>query len=300
MITFCGYANSDLTVSVPALPAAGNRVQATAIDRGDGGMAANAAVAAARMGADVRFAGVVGDDPLSDAFLAALVADGVDVTWTARTGELTTSVILVTPDGERSIISQDDAITAEHLAAVVARTAGCQNSWLYLDGYRFPWAASVPHGGRTIVDLDGCTRADGALAALDVADHVIAGRTLAGELLGDDSELARAAVRTSTHLVVTDGARGWRMYAPDGTEHEGPALPVSTVDATGAGDCFVGVYAAELERGITPVDAARFAAAAAGLSCTEPGARAGLPSRDAVTDHRTALVNPNPATRSVR
>ncbi|MCI2421662.1 PfkB family carbohydrate kinase [Saccharopolyspora sp. K220] len=298
MIAFCGYANSDLTIGVPALPTAGNRVQATTIDRGDGGMAANAAVAAARMGADARFAGVVGNDPLSDAFLAALVADGVDVAWTARTGGLTTSVILVTPDGERSIISQDDAITAEHLVAVATRTAACENSWLYLDGYRFPWAASMVRGVRTIVDLDGCTRAEGARAALDVADHVIAGRALAGELLGDDSALARAAVRTATHLVVTDGARGWQMYAPDGAWHEGAALPVSAVDATGAGDCFVGVYAAELERGVAPAEAARFAAVAAGLSCTEPGARAGLPSRDAVTNHRTAPANPNPAARS--
>ncbi|MGW1681976.1 carbohydrate kinase family protein [Saccharopolyspora sp. NPDC002376] len=300
MITFCGYANSDLAISVPALPAAGSRVQATAIVRGDGGMAANAAVAAARVGADVRFAGVVGDDPLSDAFLAALVADGVDVAWTARTGQLTTSVVLVTPDGERSIISQDDAITEGHLAEVAARTAACDNSWLYLDGYRFPRAVAALRGVRTIVDLDGCVRADGARAALDAADHVVAGRVLARELLGDDTELARAAIQTSTHLVITDGARGWRMYAPDGTRQEGAALRVSAVDATGAGDCFVGAYAAELERGAAPEQAARFAATAAGLSCTKPGARAGLPSRDAVAEHLTGLANPNPAIRRPR
>jgi sulfofructose kinase len=59
---------------------------------------------------------------------------------------------------------------------------------------------------------------------------------------------------------------------------------VTTVDATGAGDCFAGTYAAELDRGADPVEAARFAAVAAGLSCTRPGAREGLPSRAAVED----------------
>jgi sulfofructose kinase len=54
------------------------------------------------------------------------------------------------------------------------------------------------------------------------------------------------------------------------------------VDATGAGDCFAGTYCAEIERGADPVAAARFAAVAAGLSCTRPGARDGLPARAAV------------------
>jgi sugar/nucleoside kinase (ribokinase family) len=287
VIVFCGYANSDLTVGVPVLPGAGARVQATRMHRGDGGMGANAATAAARVGADVRFAGVVGGDPLSGAFLDAMARDGVDVSWTVRTGTLTTSVILLTPDGERSIISQDDDLGTERVAEVVRSAARAGAGLLYLDGYRFPAAAAAFGGGapfRVLVDLDGADTAEAVRAALEVADHAVVGRAQATELLGGDAELAAAAASSGTHLVVTDGPRGWTLLTPSGGRHDGRALGVTTVDATGAGDCFAGTYAAELDRGADPVEAARFAAVAAGLSCTRPGAREGLPSRAAVED----------------
>lgn len=286
MIVFCGYANSDLTVHVPSLPGAGDRVQACGIQRYDGGMAANAAASAARMGADARFAGVVGPDPLSTAFLAQLGADGVNTEWACRDGHLTTAVILVTPDGERSVISEDDDLTEERLARVLTLLSDAGGGRLYLDGYRFPWAAAPlaqAPGLRTVVDLDGCESAEGARAALSVAEHVILGRARAERLLGSDA--GAAAVAHGAHVLVTDGARGWRLHTPEGEEHTGAALDVTARDATGAGDCFTGSYLAELERGARPDEAARFASVAAGLSVTREGARARLPGRAEVTAH---------------
>ncbi|GGV37871.1 ribokinase [Actinomadura cremea] len=295
MIVFCGYANVDLTVEVPVLPGPAARVQATRVRRGEGGMAANAAVAAARMGADARFAGVVGPDRESTAFLAALAGDGVDTRGTSRSGVLTTAVVLLTPDGERSIISQDDRVTTEHVvaAAAAARDAG---AWLYLDGYRFPEAADVlggPGRPRLVVDLDGCDGPVAMRAALAAADHALVGRAQATALLAGgaadavpaadaDRALAAEASAHRVNLVVTDGARGWTLFAPDGARHAGAAIEVTAVDATGAGDCFAGAYCAELDRGSAPPDAARVAAVAAGLSCTRPGARDGLPHRASV------------------
>ncbi|MEW2352891.1 carbohydrate kinase family protein [Spirillospora sp. NPDC029432] len=292
MIVFCGYANADMTVGVPVLPGAGERVQATRIDRGDGGMGANAAVAAARMGAGVRFAGVVGDDPMSEVFLARLREDGVDTSWTARGGTLTTSVILLTPDGERSIISQDDELTAAHVAEVAARVGG--DDLLYLDGYRFPEAADVLGGVRAVVDLDGAETAAAARAALRAAAHVIVGREQAARLIGDDAALAAAAEAAGSHLIVTAGPLGWTLFAPDGERYDGRAISVETVDATGAGDCFAGTYCAEIDRGTAPVEAARFAAVAAGLSCTRPGARDGSPTRAAVRAYLDGSTGPTP------
>jgi sugar/nucleoside kinase (ribokinase family) len=290
VIAFCGYANTDLTVRVPVLPVPGDRVQATAVHRRDGGMGANAAVAAARMGARVRFAGVVGDDPASVAFLDALADEGIDTTWTARTGRLTTAVVLLTPDGERSIISEDDAITTEHIRAVAEATSAAEGL-LYVDGYRFPGAADALGGTgvTSIVDLDGCEDPDAATEALRVADHVVIGHTLGTRLFGEN-RFAELAVEHEVQLVVTAGARGWRLYTPGGQRHSGAAIAIDAVDVTGAGDCFTGTYCAELDRGTTPADAARFAGVAAGLSCAHPGARAGAPPRSAVLEFlRSAL-----------
>ncbi|MCR3718913.1 MULTISPECIES: carbohydrate kinase family protein [Prauserella salsuginis group] len=288
MIVFCGYANSDVTAAVPALPAAGQRIQAVAVERGDGGMAANAAAAAARLGADARFAGAVGADALSTAFLDTLAADGVDVSPTRRNAQLTTALVLLTPDGERSIISQDDDLDGTDIAEAARQAAG---GWLYLDGYRFPDAASVlpdsaasvlPDRARVVVDLDGCETRSAAIAALGAAEHVVLGRTQATALLGDDDAWAQLAQRHDVHVVVTDGGRGALLVPPEGPPQQIPPIDVSVVDSTGAGDCFVGAYCTELARDASPASAARFAAVAAGLSCTRAGARAGLPYRAAV------------------
>ncbi|WP_165966928.1 carbohydrate kinase family protein [Actinomadura sp. 7K507] len=297
MIVFCGYANVDLTVSVPELPGPGARVQATAVGRGEGGMAANAAAAAARMGAGVRFAGVVGGDPASASFLASLAADGVETGLTSQGGVLTTAVVLVTPDGERAIISQDDQVTTAHVANVAGAARDMNAGWLYLDGYRFPAAADVlgdpagpgdSGGPRVVVDLDGCDGVEAMRAAMRAADHALVGRAQAAALIGGDAELAAEAAAHRVNLVVTDGPRGWTMLTPDGGRQAGRAIEVDTVDATGAGDCFAGAYCAELDRGASPLDAARVAAVAAGLSTTRPGARDGLPRRETVLAYMDA------------
>lgn len=303
MIVFCGYANRDVTVRVPELPGVGARVQATEVTERDGGMGANAAVAASRVGGHVRFAGVVGADARGEDFLNELALDGVDVLLTTRAGRMTTAIVLLTPDGERAIISQDDELTIDRIAEVHAVSGA---DWLYLDGYRFPAAHAALRdrpGPRVLVDLDGCNGVVAARAALSLASHAVIGRALAERLIGGEDAVADAAHDHRVHLVVTDGPRGWTLYEPtDGRSsgavgqhsgavgrsngavgrHSGAALPVTAVDTTGAGDCFAGVYLAELDRGAEPVAAARFASAAAGLSCTRPGARDGLPDRASV------------------
>ncbi|MEK9968457.1 MAG: sugar kinase, partial [Ferrovibrio sp.] len=57
---------------------------------------------------------------------------------------------------------------------------------------------------------------------------------------------------------------------------------VSTVDATGAGDCFDGAFLAETVRGAMPLDAVAYANAAAALTTIGYGAVAPIPRRAAV------------------
>ncbi|WP_162245567.1 carbohydrate kinase family protein [Modestobacter sp. Leaf380] len=269
-IVFCGYANLDVVGRVPRFPAPDERVHATAIDQLPGGMGANAAVAAARAGADAAFAGVVGADLPSDLFLAQLDAEGVDTSWTDRAGWLSTAIVLVDGEGRRSVVSQDDALDGAHVGRVADRLATAGGGLLYLDGYR---AAELPHavrpGVQLAVDLDGCEDPALARTALATADHVVVGRQRLTGLLGLDPSVAGPR----TTLVVTDGPRGWTLTGPDGAA-DGPALAVDVVDDTGAGDCFVGTHLAGLAAGLDPVRAATRAAVAASLSCTREGARA--------------------------
>ncbi len=253
-------------------------MHATAIDQLPGGMGANAAVAAARAGARTAFAGVVGADLPSDLFLAQLDAEGVDTTWTDRSGYLSTAIVLVDGEGRRSVVSQDDALGGAHVGRVADRLARAGGGLLYLDGYR---AAQLPTAARPgvhlAVDLDGCEDPAVARAALARADHVVVGRTRLTRLLG----LGADDRGPTTTLVVTDGAAGWELTGPH--DHAaGAALAVDVVDDTGAGDCFVGTHLAGLAAGLAPVEAATRAGVAASLSCTREGARA-APTPDQVT-----------------
>jgi len=293
MIVFCGYANNDVTVTVPRVPLGGERVQATAIAQVNGGMNANAAVSAARMGADVVFAGAVGPDARSSEFLAVLESDGIDTSWAPRDAFLSTAVVMVTPDGDRSIISQDDPNDAGRIAAVLERVADAGGGRVYLDGYR---AAFLPdtltESVQLVIDLDGCEDRDAAVHAVALAEHVVVGRALWEHRFGFAASTWPAlAAEHSTHLLITDGARGWTLVTPDGQVVTEPAVPVNVVDATGAGDCFGGSYIAFVTAGHPPADAARRAGAAAALACATTGPR-GCPSADELirfTDQLTTL-----------
>ena len=73
------------------------------IVRRRGGSAANVAVAAARLGCEVRFFGRVGTDAIGAALISELEASGV-VANVQRPGRTGTILVLVDPDGERSML----------------------------------------------------------------------------------------------------------------------------------------------------------------------------------------------------
>jgi sugar/nucleoside kinase (ribokinase family) len=74
--------------------------------------------------------------------------------------------------------------------------------------------------------------------------------------------------------VLKHGARGATSILPDGTSEHVPAFAVEVVDTVGAGDCFIAALLAARCRGEAPLDALRFANAAAALSTTGIGGRA--------------------------
>ena len=81
-IDVVGSANIDLVAGLERLPEAGETLASTSFAMVPGGKGANQAVAAARLGAEVRFVGAVGEDAHGDALVAALAADGIDTSAT--------------------------------------------------------------------------------------------------------------------------------------------------------------------------------------------------------------------------
>jgi ribokinase len=137
--------------------------------------------------------------------------------------------------------------------------------------------------------------AAGARTVLNLAPALPLDPTVFGALdwlVANEGEAATLGpARPRQGLVVTLGERGAVARLAGGGEIAVPALPVTPVDTTGAGDTFVGAFAAGLDLGFGVEAALRFAGAAAGLSCLGRGAQPAMPDREAI-NRATAARTP--------
>jgi ribokinase len=123
----------------------------------------------------------------------------------------------------------------------------------------------------------------GLLALADVLlPNEVEAAALAPEAAGDHRrEVEVLLARGPSAVVITLGEQG-ALVAAGGHVSNVPAFPVAAVDSVGAGDAFCGAFAVALADGASPLEAARFGAAAGAVAVTRPGAAASLPSRDEV------------------
>ena len=106
------------------------------------------------------------------------------------------------------------------------------------------------------------------------------------------SDLATALAGTlGNQVVVTLGAAGCVLAGP-GESWSIAALPITPIDTTGAGDAFVGVLAAGMDRGMELPAAAHRASVAAGLACLKPGAQSSLPTASEINRHLARVAPP--------
>jgi ribokinase len=284
-----GSVNVDLVVRAAELPRAGETVLGRRLERFGGGKGANAAVAAARLGAAVAFVGAVGDDALGEEARAGLVAEGI-ATDELRTlaGEATgAALIVVDGHGENQIAVGAGANAGVDGRLVEAALARLEVACI-LVSMEIPFdavATAVQTGRRRAVPvIVNPAPADARILILSGQGPILTPNAHeAAALTGEDDPLAAAAAlaaRNAAPAIVTAGAAGVHVAFPDGRRLSIPAVGgIAVRDTTGAGDTFNGALGAELARGAEIVDAARFAVAAAACAVRADGARAGMPTR---------------------
>ncbi|BCJ35753.1 ribokinase [Actinocatenispora thailandica] len=283
-VVVLGSANMDLVATTDRLPGRGETIAGHTFRQVPGGKGANQAIAAARSGGTVRFAGAVGDDDLGRQILAALGAAGVDTTAVVRADAPTgTAHITVAAGGDNTIVVVPGAngTLTELLPAHAAVIAGADTLLLQLELPLSVVRAAAAHaracGVRTVLTpAPARPLPDELLAAVDLLvpnEHeatIIAGV--------DDPHQAAAVLARRCDVLMTLGERG-AVYATAGAEPVTvPAFPVTAVDTTAAGDTFVGVLASALAAGTAMPDAMRRASAAAALSVQRPGASDSAPT----------------------
>jgi sulfofructose kinase len=287
-----GHSALDRVFTVDAWPQASAKVRANSLVEVGGGMAANAAVAVARLGGEAHFWGPVGDDSVADSMSAHLRAAGVDVRGLRRFAGLysSTSAILIDARGERLIVSYRgtaleapaDWLQLDQVGSAGALLADVRWPQGSIAALRAARRAGIP----TVIDADTAETATLQSLAGEAEYAVFSEPGLACFSGAGDIEggLRRALALGARLAAVTQGERGVRWIEagqPKGLRQL-PAFAVPVVDTRAAGDVFHGAFALELARGKVPADALRFAAAAAAIKCSRPGGRSGSPSRDEV------------------
>ena len=291
-----GSINTDLVVPVPTLPQAGETVLGGDLRHISGGKGANQAVAAARLGARTALLGCVGADEFGRARLQDLRFHGVTVGGEPICPTLPTgaALILVDEAGDNVIAVAPGAnvgLKPSHIAAAAklfqqSRVLVCQLE-VPLDTVSAALEQAHEHGRTTI--LNAAPGTVEAASLLEATDVLVVNQAEAASLLGHPVKSIAEAKAAAAELcgalrdglVLTLGAEGSILASCDGVLHV-PAWRVPTVDATAAGDSFVGALAAALAHGEELATAARYATAAAAITVGRFGAQPSLPTGEEV------------------
>ena len=289
-----GSANVDFTVAASRLPAVGETVSGGTLLVNHGGKGANQAVAARRLGAEVRLVACVGDDASGRGIRAALQAEGIGVDGMMVTADAATGTALIVVDGQgrNQIVVAPGAnwrLSVEHVRARAddfawAQVVMCQLetppdtlAWALAEARRrglvtllnpAPVREGIADDVWRLVDYltpnEGEAERLSGIAVRDAGSAAAAGRALRGRGVGA--------------VIVTLGSQG-SLACTARDDIRVPAFPVEAVDTTAAGDAFNGALGAALAGRDPLPDALRFASAAAALACTRRGAQPSLPTR---------------------
>jgi len=284
----------DDILYVDRYPPAESKIRVRHRLRQCGGLTGTALVAAARLGARCAYAGLLGNDELSQFAVESFRREGVDTAYSARHSEAVpahSTIIVDELNKTRTVFSQLSGLIGADPQLPEAELIAAARVILIdhhgLDGSIR--AARIARENRVAIVADFERVPDGKFSdLLDLVDHLVLSQRFARQLTGlaDPAEAARALWKPERHAtVVTCGAAGsWFFGGGFSQPVHCPAYAVDVVDTTGCGDVFHGAYAAALAFGMNLPDSVKFASAAAALKSTKRGGQDGCPTRQALED----------------
>lgn len=280
-----GLSALDITWRVDQLPGGGGKTRASDLHEGGGGMAANAAVAAARLGGQVRFWGRAGEDSAGYEMRSQLEACGVDARDFRLFAGARSSVsgIVVDERGERMIVNFRGADLPADAAWLPLETLADADAVLadprWPEGALALFRAARVRGLPTVLDGDVAESATFDLLLPHTDYAVFSEPGLAGYAQHHaqvDDRLRHALTHGCRLAAVTLGEHGLRWIDADGLQSL-PSFQVPVIDTTGAGDVFHGALAFALGAHWPVRRAFQFSAAVAAIKCTQAGGRTGVP-----------------------
>jgi ribokinase len=298
MILVFGSINMDIAIQVPKLPEAGETILGGDCLLSPGGKGANQAHAACLADAEAMLAGCIGRDAFAEPALAGLRKAGVDCSLVAESDKSTgcatiwvdpagVSTIVVAPGANgdlstsqvpESVVTDETILLLQHEVPLaenweLARRVKAKGGRVLLNAAP---AAAVPKEVLPLLDFLLVNEVELAQLA------AIAGLNPVGDEENPDALAVDLAAKAGTAVVATFGAEG--LICSNGrTQHRLASEKIMPLDTTAAGDTFLGVFAACLDRGLTLDRCLDYANRAAALACLKSGAQKSQPSWAEIT-----------------
>lgn len=291
-ILVIGSSNTDMTAKTQELPRPGETVLGGVFTMGAGGKGANQAVAAQRLGGNVKFICKVGRDMFGDNAIAHYNNEGLDTSGILRS-DLPSGVALIYVDShaENCIVVASGAngdLTEEDIEASKKAIENCGILLLQLES-PIPSvlkAAKMAHEAGATVVLNPAPACPLPEELFRYIDLFIPNETELSTFSGlpvEDAQSAEKAAKAMQQkgvgkLIVTMGSKGALIC--DGCQPVFvPAHKVKAVDTTAAGDTFCGALCVAISEGKSLKEAAEFACAASALTVQKIGAQNSIPFR---------------------
>lgn len=280
----------DTLINVPYYPKEDTKLRAVSVKPAGGGPVATGLVAAARLGEETGFIGVLSDDASGDFLLGDFKKYGVDTANVDIKSDhrAFTSVIWLSAETTSRTCVFDKGDLPPLVLDGGKKAAIKDAEILMVDGNEMDAAVEAARyarevGTKVLYDCGGLY--DGVERLLAHTDIMIPSEEFAMGHTGADN--AEEAARRLYELyrpqvvVVTQGKRGGIMFDGDKIISY-PIYPANVVDSNGSGDVFHGAFAAGLAKGFDFLKCCHFSSAVSALKCMGVGARESVPDFDTV------------------
>ncbi len=294
-ILVVGSSNTDLIAQVTNFPKAGETIKGTSFFQAMGGKGANQALAAHKLGGDVKFITSLGNDANGQNTLAYYKKEGLDISSSLIIDDAPsgTAVILVDNNGENCIVitpGANDRLSPEYVYEVEKEIAEADIVVLQMEipyeSVKAVCELAFKHKKKIILNVAPACKLDADL--IGIIDILVVNETEAETISGEKIEVKgkKAVVEKllsmgATTVILTLGKDGCLLK--DATnEIVMDAFCVKALDSTAAGDTFCGALAARLGKGESWSDSLKFASAASAICVTRMGAQPSVPSENEV------------------
>ena len=292
-VAILGVFVADLAFRAARMPVIGETLFGSGFKLGPGGKGSNQSVAAARVGAKVTFITKIGPDAFGDIALATWQREGITARAARSEAEATGAAFIYVNEtsGENAIIVYPGAAGSIAPADVEAAAEAIRGVRVFVTQLEQPLAAAqrgfeIARAAGAITVFNPAPAAPVEDAVYPLCDYVVPNETEAAALTGlrlDSLDEARRAgdallAKGAGTALITLGEKGALFHARGRSVHVPAVNAGPVVETTGAGDAFVGGFAAALARSDEPLAAARFGCAVAGISVTRAGTAPSMPA----------------------